>query len=86
VKRYHEERDRTLSAHRKHLRSFNGWPTKSVFCICDLQTGRFRERHAQGCNKTLCYLCKGGKLLRRPTVKDLIEQDRERGSMAEAGY
>jgi hypothetical protein len=83
MRRYHEDLPRTIREHWRHMREIHGWPEKPVACICDLQAGRFRKKDAFDCGHPGCLLCHGEKVLRRPSVKDRIQRDRVRDSLAE---
>jgi len=86
MRRYHEDLPRTIREHRRHMREMHGWPEKHVTCICDLQAGRFRKKDAFDCGHARCMLCHGEKALRRPSVKDRVQRDRVRDSLAEAEH
>jgi hypothetical protein len=76
VKRYHQELKRTKRVHQYHLRCVHDWPKKAVDCECELQAGRFRKQRALGCKKTRCLLCHNEKVLKIPSLKDKIREER----------
>jgi hypothetical protein len=86
MRRYHEDMPRTIKEHRRHMQRVHGWPRQPITCICDLQAGRFRKKDAFDCGRSRCLLCHGEKLLARPSVKDRIQRDRWRDSLADAGF
>ena len=81
MKRYHQERGRTKSEHRRHLQWVHGWPRKAVDCACDLQAGRFRKQKALGCGRPRCLVCHYEKVLDLPSIKDRIREQRFRDSL-----
>jgi hypothetical protein len=67
MKRNHEEWPRMRRKQRLHLGLVHGWPRQPVDCLCDFQAGRFRKRHALGCQRRNCF-CKAYK--REPSTRD----------------
>lgn len=78
MKRYHEDKLQTCARWQLHLRRTHNWPFEPITCICELQAGRFRKRHALGCNKRKCLVCKYDKLMGVLRKRDLIERERLR--------
>jgi hypothetical protein len=76
MKRYHQELERTRQVHQDHLRWIHNWPQRIVDCECELQAGRFRKQKALGCKRSRCLLCHYDKLLKIPSIKDRIREQR----------
>jgi hypothetical protein len=66
MRRASEERLRTLTIWRRHLRTHGG----TAACVCEFQAGRFRKgQRIGGCGKSRCWLCHSGKLSGEPTLQ-----------------
>ena len=83
MKRYHEERARTRSKHRFHLRRVRFWPKEPVDCECELQAGRFRKKKALDCGKAACLLCHYEKIFGIPSYQDRLRLLRAKDSVAD---
>ena len=63
------ERARTVRVWRAHLLTVH--PDGVNGCACELQPGRFRKgQRVAGCGLVRCFVCKGSKLLGRPTLQE----------------
>jgi hypothetical protein len=67
MRRAAEEKTRTLTVWRRHLRTHGG----TLACVCELQAGRFRKgQRVGGCGNPRCWLCHADKLSGRPTRQE----------------
>ena len=85
MRRAFVERQRALRVWRAHNRLVHAGMDTS--CVCDQQPGRFRKgQKIGGCGKSRCWLCKGHKLEKRPTVRDYRKAISYREWRSECGY
>lgn len=64
MKRATQERQRTISVWRRHLRIHG---ENVALCMCEFQLGRFRKgQRVGGCGNSRCYLCHSEKLFGVP--------------------
>lgn len=80
MKRYHQELERTKSAHRLHLRRLLK-QSAPINCIWEFQVGRFRKRKAFVCSKVRCQLCNYEKIFGIASIKDRIQERRSLDSL-----
>lgn len=75
MRRWHEDYPRTLREWKKHvLRHVEdyilwGSDPNAVDCVCEVQKGRFRKKHAFDCGRTQCHVCHGDKYPRRSMTR-----------------
>jgi hypothetical protein len=80
MKRWHDEEIRTKNEWQKHRKQHvaeTSGPTdpNQIACDCDEQAGRFRKKHAYGCGKVRCGMCKGHKYPKREKTLEEIQSD-----------
>jgi hypothetical protein len=97
VRRWHEDYPRTYREWKTHYLdhvesnvNFGrevGRDPWQIDCVCDMQKGRFRKRHAFDCGHTRCQLCHGIKYPRpEKTRRELLVERKLHEWLEEGGW
>lgn len=87
VKRWHQEKDRTVREWKKHRKVHTdsnknsrgkvGVSAYVVDCICDEQIGRFRKKDAYDCGNPRCWMCHNDKFPKREKTRQELLADKK---------